>query len=180
MRKDTLIQNFNKIFRTDPYVLSLVNSLGIEMDTAEELAQKIYLNMFFDTMTEDLGIPIYAKTLGINLQENITLEKKRSIIAVKWKSKWKCTEELLQAAADSWKNGEIEVSYKDNVIVCFFVNVGGKPEDFDNLKLAIDKVKPAHLLVEYIYFNTYGLLKKYTYGYLKQFTYKQVKDGVLG
>lgn len=151
MRKDTLIKNFNKIFREDPYVIDLCASLGLEMDKVEEVLKNIYLNMFFDTMTEDLGIPIYAKTLGITIDNNLPIEEKRAIIQAKWKSKGKCSEELLQAVANSWKNGEVTVNFENSIIKITFSSIGGVPENLDNLKAAIDKVKPAYLLAEYTF-----------------------------
>ena len=47
-RADTLIQNFNKIFRKDPYILALCQSMGLQLDDIETIAQKIFLNIFFD------------------------------------------------------------------------------------------------------------------------------------
>lgn len=151
MRKDTLIQNFNKIFREDTYVLSIVNALGIELDTVEELAQKVYLNMFFDTMEEDLGIPIYAKTLGLNLREGLTTEEKRSIIQAKYRSKGKCDVDLIQSVCNAWKDGEVRVSFEDNLFTIRFMSLAGVPSDIQALKDALDKVKPAYRLLNYLY-----------------------------
>ena len=149
--RETYINNFNKIFRTDPYVKSLVNSIGIEMDNALVVAQKIYANMFFDTMTEDLGIPIYANTLKLNLREDLTLDEKRSIIEAKWKSKGKCNEELMQAIADSWKYGAVKVDMVDGRIKFNFIASSEIPTDLSGLKNALAEVKPAYLLIDYIF-----------------------------
>jgi len=151
MRKDTLIQNFNKMFRTDPYILALVNSMGLQLDDIEALCQKIYANMFFDTMDEDYGIPAMAKTLQVTFPANSTIEEKRSILQAKWKSKGKCSEELLQSVANSWKNGEVTVKFENSIIKVTFASLAGVPDNIDNLKAAFDKVKPAYLLVDYTY-----------------------------
>lgn len=150
MRK-TYIENFNKIFREDPYVISIVNALSIDMDSALEIAQNIYLNMFFDTMTEDLGIPLMAKTLDIQLRNDLTTEEKRSIIQAKWKSKGKCDIDLIQSVCNSWKNGEVEVDFIDDSITIHFASLAGVPSDIQYLKDALDKVKPAYLLIDFIY-----------------------------
>ena len=150
-RADTLIQNFNKIFRKDPYILSLVNSMGLQLDDIDAIAQKIFLNLFFDTMDEDYGIPAMAKTLQVTFPAGATTEEKRSILQAKWKSKGKCSEELLQSIADSWKNGEVTVKFENSIIKITFASLAGVPDNIDNLKEAIERVKPAYLLAEYIF-----------------------------
>ena len=145
------LMNFNKIFRSDQYLIDLCNSIGIELNAVEELMQKIYANMFFDTMDEELGIPAIAKNLQLTFPDNSTIAEKRNMIQAKWKSKGKCSEELLQSIANSWKNGEITVKFENDIIKVTFANSAGVPEGIDNLKQAFDEVKPAYLLVEYLF-----------------------------
>ena len=151
MRKDTLIKNFNIVFRKDPYILSLVNAIELQLDDIDVLCQKIYEKMFIDTISEDLGIPILAKNLLLEFPEGITTEEKRSILQAKWKSKGKGSEQMLQAIANSWKNGEVIVSIENNVINVTFASLVGVPDNIDGLKTSIDKAKPAYLLCNYIF-----------------------------
>jgi len=151
MRKDDLIKNFNKILLKDPYILNLCNMLGIELDSLEELGAKIVRNTFFDSLDEDLGIPIYAKTLDITFREGLTTEEKNSIIQAKWKSKGKCDADLIQSVCNSWKAGEVSVDFVNSLIRIGFKSLAGIPSDVDALKKALDKVKPAYLLVDYIF-----------------------------
>lgn len=161
MRKDSLILNFNKIFRTDPFILELCNALGLKLDDVEEICKKIYLNMFFNTMDEDIGIPAMAKTLDMKLDANMSLENKRSAITAKWKSKGKISEELLQSVVSSWRNGEAILSFDSGIINIKFKTVIGYPVDLDLLKDAINKIKPAYLIAYYINELYWDLLESY-------------------
>lgn len=160
MRKDSLIQNFNKIFRNDPYILELCNSFGLKLDDIEKKCQKIYLNMFFDTMDKDT-ISVIAKTLDIQLSISMTTEEKRSAIQAKWKSKGKISEELLQSVVSSWRNGEAILSFDSGIINIKFKTVIGYPVDLDLLKDAINKIKPAYLIAYYINELYWDLLESY-------------------
>lgn len=159
--RESFINNFNKIFRNDPYVISLVNSIGIEMDKAQEVAEKIYANMFIDTMTEDLGIPIMGKTLKLNYREDLTITEKRAMIEAKLKSKGKCNEELMQKIANSWKYGSVKVELIDGRIKFNFIASSEIPSDLSDLKNAIAEVKPAYLLIDYIFNNLHWEFTQY-------------------
>ena len=64
---------------------------------------------------------------------------------------------FLQAVADAWKNGEVEVEFLDGKIQIHFTGEFGIPNDLDGLKNAIENTKPAHLAV--IYAFRYLLIK---------------------
>lgn len=145
----TALDNFNNIFKNDPYIQALCNSLGLEQEEVEKLCQVIYLNMFFNTMDEET-IQLYAEIMDIVIDTSLSIEDQRSIVMAKWKSKGKCTEELIQSVCDSWRNGEIIVDF-ENTINISFNSQGGVPSDIEALKIALNKVKPAYLSIEYTF-----------------------------
>ncbi|MTI65174.1 MAG: DUF2313 domain-containing protein [Firmicutes bacterium] len=168
---DRLLKNLNKIVREDKYIQGLLNASGVEIDGLEQLLQKLYRNFWFDTMDEDLGIPIVSKQLKIKLNENTTVEEKRSILEARWKSSGKSDVFLLQSVCDSWKNGEIEVGFENGHITIKFTSLLGIPTDLDSLKDQIKKAKPAHLLVDYLFkYLTIGDVQNMTIEELEQQT----------
>lgn len=147
--KDRLINNLHKIIRDDPYVNELCKSNGIEIDSLEATLQDIYNQYFFNSMT--WMADILAKQMGISLNINLTQEEKNSLIEARWKNNGKSDIDLLQNIANSWKNGDTEITFKDGKIQIKFVGEYGTPTDLNSLKSEIDKAKPCHLIVEYLF-----------------------------
>ncbi len=145
----SILNNFNTIFRNDSYIKNLCKSSELEYEEVKKLAQRVYLNMFFDTLDKE-AIQIYAKVMDVVIDNTLPLENQRSILVAKWKSKGKCTEDLIQTVCNSWKNREITVSFEDTINVNFN-SLGGIPNDIETLKSALDKVKPAYLLIKYTF-----------------------------
>ena len=149
--KKRLLPNLNKIFKNDKYILFICNGIDLQLEETDKLLEKIRLNMFFDTIEEDLGILIIANTLGLSLGENLTTNEKRSIIEAKWKSKGKTSEEMLQTIANSWRNGEVTVTFENGIIAVRFSSIAGVPSDILSLQDALNKIRPAHLLIDYMF-----------------------------
>ena len=70
---------------------------------------------------------------------------------------------MLQAIAESWQNGETEVTFVNAKIIIKFISEYGIPANLDNFKAEIEKAKPAHLPYEFIFafmtwdqFDTYN------------------------
>lgn len=149
MNFEKLLNNMHQLSRTDPFTIELLNAISKKLDTIE-LNQSDFVNQyFFDTATWYLDK--YAKELNIKFSTNTPLEEKRAIIEAKWKSSGKADIFLLQAISDSWKNGEIEVSFTDGKINVKFNSIMGVPLDLTNLKTALETAKPAHLAIIYLF-----------------------------
>ncbi|WP_027399090.1 putative phage tail protein [Anaerovorax odorimutans] len=147
--KERLINNLNKLIRQDEYIQELCKSIGTEIDVVEQGLHDLYNQFWFDTMT--WGADVIAKQLNIKLNPILTQAEKNSLIEARWKNSGKSDIELLQNIADSWKNGEINVSFIDGKIIIKFIGEFGTPTDLESLKVEIDKAKPCHLLVNYVF-----------------------------
>ncbi|HID0817776.1 DUF2313 domain-containing protein [Clostridium botulinum] len=150
-----LIANLHKRVRKDPYIKELCKTSGVEMDTAEDVITDIKKQFNFSTMT--WGADLLASEMGIKLDPSLKQDEKNSIIAARWKSEGKADLNLLQAICNSWKNGNVKVSFLNGKIVLKFVGEYGIPTDLDSLKKQINLSKPTHLPVEYLF--AYLLLK---------------------
>ncbi|ACO86218.1 DUF2313 domain-containing protein [Clostridium botulinum] len=150
-----LIANLHKRVRQDSYVKNLCNASGIEMDTIEDVLEDIKKQFKFETMT--WSADLLASEMGIKLDPSLKQDEKNSIIAARWKSEGKADLNLLQAICNSWKNGNVKVSFIDGKIVFKFVGEYGIPADLDSLKKQIDLSKPSHLAIDYLF--AYLLLK---------------------
>jgi len=153
--KDRLLSNIHKILREDQYISELCKSFGIEIDTIELALQDIYNQFWFDTMT--WGADVLAAQLKVKLDNNLTQAEKNSLLEARWKSSGKSDVFLLQTICDSWKNGEIDVSFIGGKIQIKFIGEYGVPTDLVSLKAEINKSKPAHIAVNYLF--KYFLIK---------------------
>lgn len=139
----------HKLVREDPYVIDMTKATDLSIEDIEKALEDIEKQFWFDTMT--WGADILAKQLDIKIPANTSIEDKRSILEARWKNSGKSDIYLLQAIADSWKNGEIEVGFVNGKIQIKFIGEYGAPSDINSLKREIDLAKPAHLGVFYLF-----------------------------
>jgi len=147
--RDDLIQHLHELYRNDPYINQLYNSIGLEFDKIKEIIDVLGGQIYFDQLTEDIGIPLMEKLLNFKTDPNSSLEDKQSQLEARYKSYGKFSIDLLQAVCNSWKNGDVEAQLINGDISIKFVGEYGVPTDLDNLKKAIQVIKPAQLMVLY-------------------------------
>lgn len=145
---ESLISNLNKLQRNDPYTINILDAISKEIDLINNEIIDFNNENYFDTMT--WYVDVLAKQLAIKLDVNLPIEEKRSIIEGRWKSSGKSDIYLLQSIADSWKNGEIGVDFVAGKIQIKFNSIFGIPANLDNLKIELEKSKPAHLPIIYL------------------------------
>lgn len=108
-----------------------------------------------------------------------TLESRRSVLAARYRSSGKVSIETIQAVADAWRNGEVDVDFAGGRIQVTFVGDYGVPEDLQALQEAIGRTIPAHLPIDY--FFRYLLIREIhqvkTLTQMQQLTLKQFAGG---
>lgn len=149
MYNDLLISHLHKLYRADPYIHELYDSVGIEMDNIESIINDLEKEFYFDTMTESVGIPLFENLLSFKTDPIESVEDKSSQLEARYKSNGKCDLDLIRAVCNSWKNGDIQVQLIDGDISIKFVGEYGIPKDLENLKKAIGVIKPAQLILVY-------------------------------
>lgn len=107
-------------------------------------------NFFFDTLTQD-GVEYFEDLLKITPSDTQTLDDRRYAIQAKWLMNNHNSIALIQRVCNSWKRGEVEVSFTGGKIRITFVGSYGVPDDLDGLLVAVNEVKPAHIGYEIIY-----------------------------
>jgi hypothetical protein len=141
--KDKLLSSIHKMFRKDPYIVSLLNAAGIELDKVANKTIQIKEEFLFSTMS--LEQVARLENLLDFKTTSASLEGKRLEIEARWKSSGKCDLELLQTIAEAWKADTVKLSFKKGVIIVDFL--GGMNIDYDmtGLRNALNEAKPAHL-----------------------------------
>lgn len=106
------------------------------------------VEMQFSLDTATWGLSIYEKELGIKTDLNKSYEDRRSVVKSKWRGKGKVDAKLIKIVADAWTNGDVEVTF-DGKINIKFNSIYGIPSNLDDLKNALEDIKPAHLRILY-------------------------------
>lgn len=173
--KENLIKNIHKIFREDEFIVNLMEATGLSLDFIDEKIKAIGDEFFFDTMGE-IGIEVLERQLDFKtVGDDIT--SRREQLEARWKTAGKCDAALLTRIANSWRNGEVEVSFKNGDINIVFSSIIGIPNNLDTLKLALNEAKPAHLGIEYIVtLRAHKELRQFQHIHLRQYTHKELRE----
>lgn len=138
-------------------------SLNVETDLLHEEVANTLEQFFVDDCT--WGLSYWENMLGIS-GANFDLQTRRENIKSKMRSRGTSTVALIKSVCESYSNGTVDVieypsEYK---FVVKFVGTLGVPKAMDQLKLAVEKIKPCHLACEYEYsFITWNDFDKYNY-----------------
>lgn len=129
-------------------MVALAAALCGTLDAQDTRAESAAAQMSLDTLTWNLETE--ERIAGIVPPAGATEEDRRSALKAKWRSGGKVTIQQIQAVADAWRNGEVEVSFPNGRIHVQFVGSFGVPTNMDGLKQAIARMIPSHLPVDYL------------------------------
>lgn len=143
----------NQMIKTLPLFLrkshvykEIFNAQGNQFNALETDINDVRKQM--DVNTATWGLDIYEKELGIKTDRSKPFDERRSVVKSKMRGSGKVDSLLLKVVADSYTNGDCVVSFNGAIIITFNSQIG-RPPNLNDLKNAIDDVKPAHLRVEY-------------------------------
>lgn len=130
------------------------NLLGAGADELEQLEssmEDVLKQYFVDTAT--WGLADWEKFLGLPTDLSKSLPDRRAVVRSRIRGSGTVTVSLLQNVAQSYDNGHIEVTEEPELyrFTVRFADTLGLPPNLDDLKAAVEAVKPAHLTVEYQY-----------------------------
>lgn len=143
-----MLKNMPQQYRADPWMMAIAAALCGVLDAQDSGAASLVQQMSLDTV--DWNLETEERIAGIVPPAGATEEDRRSALKARWRSGGKITIQQIQAVADAWRNGEVEVTFPSGRIKVQFVGSFGVPVDIDVLKSAIGLVIPAHLPVDYI------------------------------
>jgi hypothetical protein len=158
-------------------IKSTIAALGVESGTAFDTVDELLRQFSVDTATEK-GLPYWEEFAGINTDISKAIEDRRSVIKSKLRGAGTITVNLIKSVAESYANGQVNV-IEDNDNYQFtvkFVSTKGIPPNLEDLKNAIEEIKPTHLKVNYSFtFTTWGEVKNITWDVVKTGTWEQLK-----
>ena len=147
--KDNLISNIHKLFRKDPYINTVLESVGAEFNRIEKKLSALKKEYLFSSMSKE-QIEKLEKLLKYKTS-NSDIENQRKEIEARWKTSGKCDLKLLQAIADAWRAGTVILSFTSGTLQLGFTSEASSDYDLAGLTNSINEAKPAHLDMNFIY-----------------------------
>ena len=142
-------------------------------DAAFSLGEQIRVN------TATAGLSLWEEMLGLTPPgENDTFAARRERIIAKLRGTGTSTVAMIQSTVESFGTGPVEIEehndeYRFSVI---FVSIKGQPAQMDALKAAVERIKPAHLGVDYVFlYTTHAELATYTHAELSVYTHAELQ-----
>ena len=143
-----LVHNLPQQYREDPWVLALADAILGVLEDQSARSLEIRAQLSLETIT--WALEIEEQMAGIVPPAGATLESRRSVLAARYRASGKVSIETIQAVADAWRNGEVEVSFPAGRILVTFVGSFGIPADMEGLLEALERTIPAHLPIDYV------------------------------
>lgn len=174
--KDDIIALLNVAYRHDKFINDFTQACSNIFEQIVNFGKSVRNNMFFDTLDKE-GVEWWEKYLNI-IPTDDDLTYRRSKIRAKWNASRHNDVKLIQETCDAWRNGQTKVDFYrairkseiDNVLTKSeletykkerFINDGiirielidayGIPPDLDKLQAEIEEIKPAHIIVQWVY-----------------------------
>lgn len=164
--------NLPKVYRTAEMIVDMDVAAEIGEIDATEFSDQI----FIDSMTWQL--PVEEKIAGLVMGRD-DLETRRKNLRMKWHSQFvKGDLESIRTVLEAYCRGEMLVAYEYPVVTVSFTRTIGVPLDLHILKMALRKIIPAHLRVDYVYvFLKHEQAGDYTQIHLSGYTHQEIRNG---
>ena len=144
-----MVRNLPQQYRQDPWVLALADAILGVLESQDAYSRSIREQVSLETIT--WALEIEERQAGIVPPAGATLESRRSVLAARFRASGKVDIDLIQAVADAWKNGEVDVDFIGGRIRVDFVGSFGVPEDLAGLQEALSTTIPVHLPIDYVF-----------------------------
>jgi uncharacterized protein YmfQ (DUF2313 family) len=133
--------------------------------------------------TASASLDLWERAYGIETDISLTDAHRRENVIAAMRSAGTTTVDMIKAVAESYANGEVAVTeqYADYRFTITFISTRGVPAQMDALKRAIERIKPAHLAVIYVFsYVTHGDIKAagYTHGQLAGYTHEAIRNSL--
>lgn len=151
---------------------------GTEMDELSASQQEVLAQFYIETAA-DWGLDRWEEMLGLSSYAAKPLDQRRSRIIAKLRGMGTVTVTLVQNVAESYTYGKVAVIEHPGQygFTVKFVDSRGVPLNINDVKDAIEKIKPAHLAVSYEFtFTTWQEVRALNWGQVKNGNWEQLRS----
>ena len=133
------IREFNELIKVDAKQLAMLD------DWMEDVVNQSFVE------TATWGLTRWEKIFGIYTDVSKPIDQRRSVIKSKIRGAGVTTVALIKEIAESWYNGDIEVTEEELKVIIKFNSNYGVPSNLADVEKALREIIPAHLLIEYLF-----------------------------
>lgn len=122
-----------------------------------DFVEQLYLQ------TATWGLIYWERLVGLEPDYTLDTDERRGRIRARLRSSGTTTVEALKAISEAFTNGESEIieHYEEHYFVIKFISKYGVPTKINELKKAIELIKPAHIDFEFDFkYRTHGDIKR--------------------
>lgn len=149
-------------FKNSAEVVELQEAFNTQTDAIAYAKEDFFKQL--DVNTATWGLTYWEKAYGIKTDITKSYSYRRSRILSKMRGQGTTTKAMIKNTAESFSNGEVDV-IENNLQYTFtvkFIGARGIPPSLDDLKSAVEEIKPAHLDVVYLFtYLTWDELETY-------------------
>ncbi|MBS6501894.1 MAG: DUF2313 domain-containing protein [Clostridium sp.] len=170
-----LIDRLPLFYKDTKEVINIQNALENER-LALEGKVKTLINDLFVITSENINE--WENFVGIKVDVTKPLEFRKNNVIARIRGKGTTTKELIKNVSESYANAEVDVIENNNLysFLVKFIGVKGIPENLNDLKKAIEEIKPAHLSVNYAFtYNSWSMVNHMTWGEVESITWDKLR-----
>lgn len=148
---ERIMQYLPPYYQESRVMKAIAEAQGSEVVSLWTTLDEILKQFYVETATE-WGLDLWEQMLGLTSYAGKPLDQRRSRIISKLRGMGGVTVSLIKNVAESYTYGTVEVTENptEYSFTITFVEKHGIPPNFDDLKAAIEEIKPAHLAVNYV------------------------------
>lgn len=172
-----IIEHTPRYYKNSKIANEILHSIDVENERLILAVEKTKEEFIVDTA--EFTLSKYEEEFNLPIAPSISLEERRSRIKAKMRSTGTTTKALFKSIVDSWTNGDVDIieDYANYKITIEFNSTIGIPLNIQDVKNAINEVKPAHLVIEYKFkYNTWQDVSIKTWGELEAYTWQEVLE----
>lgn len=176
--KTDMLNRLQPFMRKSKVYGKMFEAESIQYESRDVVIEDLQQQLSVDTAT--WALPIYETELGITVEVSKPYSERRAVIKSKMRGTGQVDATLIKLVTDSWTNGDVDISFADSTLTITFTSLIGIPENIDDVEIAIEEIKPAHLAVIYIFlYNTYEVLSQFTHAELSAYTHEELRSSNL-
>lgn len=138
-------------YETSRVMRADMQAKGAEMDMLYQALEET-LDQFF-VRTATWGLDYWEQELGIETDRLKPVDQRRAVVESKLRGAGTFSGRLVKSVAEAYAGGKVDVTFQPEAwsFTVSFVDTMGIPPNMEDLKRAIEELKPAHMAVEYEY-----------------------------
>lgn len=163
-------------FKDSAEVVELQDAFNTQTEAIAATKEDLFKQL--DVNTATWGLTYWERAYGIKTDITKSYNFRRTRIKSKMRGQGTTTKAMIKNTSESFSNGEVDVIENNSqyTFTVKFIGVRGIPPNLDDLKNAIEEIKPAHLAFTFEYtYNTWNDISHMTWNQASAHTWDQLR-----